>query len=424
MTVHFELDTLSDDLAFEVEMPFTQGRLDYWAGMDELGVAIDGMATPLAMLGWLLLITYVMGLAGCMGVAAHSLGADSRRVRVTTLITVFTSAVGVLAIVMPAIAYANADEAFVTLIGFIPADVSAGSGLLIGLAAPLFVFLLAFLYFRVLGPEFRKTALSAPVSEPELVQPMVEEALAEEAAAEVEEPLDVGGVPKKEPPLRKPVLSGLTKRPALLLVIVIAAIVVIAGIGYGLMGGGGDNGDDGDGRTPVDINELQAFTNQALLTLDMNEGQTHTFDVFSEVPWNDLDNNVFFVAEVTIIVTWQDEDDIGVVINRMENQPDTFMVEIYDDMQLDDVSDEASNTHGNPGEVSTVWSTSDPWVMVGNSTLVATGDQEVVTAILIEGAVTLTSAGDYQGFVRTQADNGNRCDIEIWVSGTFFERKL
>jgi hypothetical protein len=416
MTVHYELEALADDFAFEVEMPFTQGRLDYWAGVDELGTSVKAMNTPLGILGWLLLMTCAMGLAGCIGVAA-----TSRRVRISTSMAALAYIVGILAIVMPGIAVASADDAFQSLFEFIPADISAGSGLIMGFVAPLLAIVLAVLYSRVLGRGYIKMALTGPVPEPELAQPMVDEALAEQAAAmgEAEPPLDVEPVPGEAPPRRRPALAGLSKRPTVLLAVMVVAIVVIAGIGYGLLGGGDGGGGGRDGRTPVDIENLSGFALEMHETVDMMEGQTTTYDVLSEVAWGDLDTSVYFVSDVTVYVTWQDEDDVGVVINRMENQPDTFMAEVYDDMQLDDVSDEASNTHGNPGDVQVMWYTSDPWVMVGNENLVATGNQEVVTDIQIECAITLTNAGDFQGFVRTQADDGNRCDIYIMVSGTF-----
>ncbi len=423
MVLHYEMAAL-EDFSYEVEMPFTQARIGYFADEIETADSMNSLDTSLSLLGWLLLFIGALCLLGCVGVAAHSLGGDSRRVRRTTILTSVAAPLGVVATALAAAGMVRTDDALVELFEFPTVDVTLGAGIVSGLVASLVLLVVSIAYIRVAGRDFILSAISGPAPEPELPQPQVDAALAAEGAevpaVDAEAPLEVEAVPGERPPRRVPAAGVLAKRPVPLLVIIVAAIVVVAGIGYALMGGEDGGGGNGDRRTPVNIEELPGWAQEIQETLDMGEGQSVGFDVLGELPWTDLETSVYFISRVYVTVTWEDEADIGVIINRMENQPDTFMAEVYDEAGLDTVSDEASNPRNGQGQLQVVWETSGSWIMYGNASLVSTGNQDVRTDVGIDAFVEMVEAGDFQGLVRTQADNGNRCDITILVDGTYF----
>jgi hypothetical protein len=148
--------------------------------------------------------------------------------------------------------------------------------------------------------------------------------------------------------------------PPRVLVIIVAAVVIIAGLAGALLviysGGVEDRVDDG----VLVITELEPFNNTFTgihaveeggepsdLTMELYYALVHP-DEYGEIV-------ICFIERISVSVHWYDEPDetLGPIV--WENQPDTVHLHLHDGGEEFDVHDEATNEQGGPGELFAEW---------------------------------------------------------------------
>jgi hypothetical protein len=279
----------------------------------------------------------------------------------------------------------------------------------------------ALAYLRGLGMESAREALafwkkkvpSDEVIEDEgIPQPMVEQALAEEARAKGEFPPPEPEEEVPSPPLRERVLLKDARRNQIIIAVALIVIILLAV----LWPRGGSDGNGNGGSEEVVIEELPLFDQSSTYNEYLNEGSTldmYAFEGLVQEP-----NSVYFVDHVEIGVTWTDEPPDGIL---WTNTPDEFEISISDGLGLDNPNDVGENPEGGQGSLSATWSTGGSWVALGDLDLVDWGGQDVIVMadlIHVDIMVQMSRAGDQVTRLgRIQPDTGNALAITVTVSG-------
>ena len=156
----------------------------------------------------------------------------------------------------------------------------------------------------------------------------------------------------------------------------------------------------GNAGGAVDLGRLVASEEIEIGSGDLNEGEFDSIAFTSETDK--------YIREVTVTVTWTDEDDIQRA-RLYENQPDTFSVSIDGPNASD--TDSGANPRGGEGRISASISFSDEEI----SNIISQEGMNYTAEVLIK----METAGNYEaraGLGRLQlVDNGNRYDYEITV---------
>jgi hypothetical protein len=423
MVAHIEIQ-LGVGETFELFNPFSWSLIDYLASR-ELGI-YDRMGTlnwQLSAAHALLFISFMAGMAGMIGTSAFSLGGRSLRVRRATSMPAVGGDLAIIALLLMVWAIFTAPTAARESLQSDEYLVSVGWGLYIGLAGSIAALALALLFMKLVGLEFIKDALMfwkkeevVPEEEEGIYQPMLDEALAEEAMVaetSVEEETIT-------PPSIEVVGRRFTMKPRRLQVILAVVIVVLIVLLAVWRPGGGDDNGGGGGSDPVLIDELRDFQDGYSLSNYMFEGDDTNFDVL-ENAYLESSTTVYFVDNVHARIEWTDESAPNPL---WTNQPDTFALNIHDHYALDDVTQSSPNPPGAMGSVSMDWSTGGGWIVYGNTSLVDWGDQEVYDDFdgsKVTVNVLMEAAGDLiTRFGRTSTDDGNNFTVTITISGQYY----
>ncbi len=404
---------------FEMHWPYTMSRIDHQATLgtgEEMKGRLD---LQLTVASGLLLLAAMTGLAGLVGVSARSLGGTSVRVRrATALPTEGLVAVG-LSLLLLAWAASTAPTAARDSWGIADMPVDLGWGLYAGVMMALASVAVALGYVGILGVReardalalWRKSERPDETEEEGIPQPMVDQALEEEARARGEFP------PMEPEPLRPPLRERLLLKDArrnqvLIGVAVVVAIIIIAVLWSGGPGGGNGNG----GPEEVVIMDLPEYEWSVTTDEVLTEGDDLYIDAFVVIMYDQA--RAIFVNHVSVVVTWTDEPDAGIL---WTNTPDAFTAGVDDDMGIDSAQGSGENPQGGQGTVRATWSSGDSWVVTGNTDLVDWGDQDVIEGVTVMAGTTMDYAGDQVTLLgRTQTDAGNVYTITYTVRGRHY----
>lgn len=222
----------------------------------------------------------------------------------------------------------------------------------------------------------------------------------------------------------------------LLTIAIVATIVIAAGVGMSLYNGPSDDGQSREGR--LDIGSLEDFENTVSGTLQLGEQDIYDmrleFFHLLELPSEFGEIVVCFIDHVSVSLRWMDEPDEQRLLITWENQPDTFSGAINDYRETFNLQDEASNVHGQEGELFIEWSgegtymeetwrrlSEHEWEGLDGVEYVDVKGGDVVWDDHIEGMVILVECGDHTHDVipRSFQDTGNSVDIEITMGGKY-----
>jgi hypothetical protein len=407
---------------YSFTIPYTLADVDWLAESENDPDFID-VHKALDVLGWSLVVCAVMGLGGCMGVAAYSQRGDSKRVRIAM------SLVGLVAV--PAIfalgAALSANNTMVQMGGvslYLSIVTRTATPILAGMGVAVLTLVLGVFYLRLVGFDYVRDAFFEPVEAAPIPQPEVDMELAA-AGVPGEAPIGVEPVPTDGAERPPSPLSGLLRCPMPLIAIVVVAIVVIAVVGLGILRGSDDDGG-GDGRASVVIEDLPVFDVYMAHSMYMTEGTEERIDVLAEVVPEIGEDSVVFINRVVVTITWTDEPDTGFVIDRWQNQPDTYSLRVHDTTGHTASEDGASNPQGGTGSLSVEWFPGTVWIVYGNQSLIFTGNQPIDVEANIIATVSLDNAGDFESFVGgfTRTDSSNECEIRLQVEGHYYSTEM
>jgi hypothetical protein len=416
---------MGPDFMFDVQWYYTASRIDYQATLGQGEEAKGTLSWQLTIASTLLLLSFMAAMAGLIGGSARSLGGSSLRVRrAAALPTTAVVMVG-LAVLTLAWASTTAPGAARDSWGIDDLEVNLGWGLMVGVVMAIGAMASALAYLKGLGIEVAREALafwrkvepSEEVTEDDgIPQPMVEQALAEEARARGEFPPPEPEMVVPRPPIRERILLKDARRNQIILgAVVIILIILLAMLWPGGIGNGNGNGDG----EQVNIEELPPFDWTISNSRSLSEGSSYDQMAFADL---DADDSVlYFIDRVQVTVVWSDEADAGIL---WTNTPDEFSVSVSDGMGLDSPESRGANPQGGRGTVSVTWSTGGPWVAYGNTELVDWGDQDVIEMldlVHLDISVVMENAGDQvTPLGRTQNDGGNTYTMTIDLSGYIF----
>jgi hypothetical protein len=398
ITINFEPPV--EDVDYII--PYTYADIKYLVDSGQAEEGIRQLDWNLGIMGWSLLVVGILGLGSMVGISALAQGTWTRRVRYTVSLQAF---VAVFALVSLATSI-NAGR-IVAGLGraglFYGVAPQIATPIVAGVVISALVLVAVFLYIRELGPDFIKDALWPSKGE-DAKAPAEDVPLQEDPGSEV--PAATGS--------QRPALSWRTiGAVAVVLVIIVATVGVVA-----LNREGVDEGDDGQ---LLDISSLDQYLESTTMDLYLDEDQTRTIDVLSEVLHTDPDSSVVFVSGISATITWTDEPDERMVIAQWENQPDTFSAYLQDTMGMVGEHVESSNAHGMTGVLDIDWRMGTTVIGHGNSSLVRVTEDEVAWDDAITLMITLEDAGDQTHLVRPdRTDGGNGCRVELVVEGYLF----
>jgi hypothetical protein len=409
-----ELGVLGTDATATFTVPITMARADYFADFEEGNVSMGFLDFQLELVGWLLLITLMIALGGCVGIAAHSLGGESLRVRRTVSLPTIAGLACILVCFIGLSAMGTTSSAAEEALDLPDVSSSIGGAIPLALVGAIVVLGAAILYLKTAGRSFVIEALAF------WIRPEVPETPPVPEGEVPSEDLMFGDEPLEVTPMRREGFMARLPSPIrkFLPAIVVVAILLMAIVAYaGIRSGGG--GDGSDQKVPVDIPNLPSVQWSHEFSGSLSEGGSITWDAIGDSIDQDMSSRVYFFNQVTLTLEWQDEPDTGFLINRWENQPDRFSISLIDDGELDVEGTEGTNPHGGWGNIQVTWSSAEYWISYGNLSLVSTGDFDVISDLLVEATVTLIEAGDFQSPLgRTQSDNGNDYTATVFLEGT------
>lgn len=414
--------------SFDVEFYYTISRISYQATLGEGEAAKGVLDWQLTIASALLFLSYLAAMAGLIGGSARSLGGNSLRVRRAAALPTTAILMAVVSLLLLAWASATAPTAVRDSWGIDDMSVSLGWGLLVGVVLSIGALAAALAYMRGLGLDFVREALSfwkkQEVSEEDLEeegipQPMLDQALAEEARARGELPPPEPEVKVPTPPLRERLLLKDARRNQIIIFVVLIVLIILLAVLWPRGGGDGNgNGDPEDVR----IEELPLFHSSTTYGHYLSEEEggfdLRAFDIMERGP-----TILYFIDRVDVTVTWTDESPPNLL---WTNTPDEFDVSISDALGLDNPEDGGENPQGGQGSLEAIWSTGGPWVALGSSDLVNWGDQDVIVMfdlVSVDILVNLVRAGDQVTLAgRTQTDDGNAFTLTVTVSGHVYDQ--
>ncbi|UCC92242.1 MAG: hypothetical protein JSW25_06090 [Thermoplasmata archaeon] len=400
MIINIDFHPPAEDIDYII--PYTYADVQYLVDTNQAEEGIRHLDTNLAIMGWSLLICGILGLGGMVGIAAMSLGSKTRRVNRTVALIALASLFAVVALGSSW----NARR-LVTGLGragiFYGVFPQVATPILAGVVISVIIIVAVVLFLRDITIEFVKEAIW-PSKEglPEAVQ----------EGAPKPEVLDV-------PTTTAPTQGGRPIPWRTISVVVVVLVLLSAFIGYAYVLGPGEG--DGGGDDPLDITTLDQYLETVTLDLYFDEGQVRAVDVMAEVVRQDMDASCIFLYSVEVTVTWTDEPDERRVVAQWENQPDTFSVDLQDEMGMVYETGSSSNGHGMTGMVTLNWAMETTILGYGNTSMVDLADEEVEWDDPLTLWVTLEDAGDQTHLVRPdRVDGGNDCRISVVVEGYVF----
>ncbi|UCC92243.1 MAG: hypothetical protein JSW25_06095, partial [Thermoplasmata archaeon] len=253
------------DIVFEVHQYYTLSRIDYQATLGAGEEAKGTLAWQLALASGLLLLSFMAAMAGLIGGSARSLGGTSLRVQRATAMPAVAVPMAGIAILALAWAATTAPTAARESWGIDDLEVHLGTGIMMGTGFAIVAIVAALGYVKGLGIGYAREILSfwkkqepsPEVDEDEgIPQPMVDQALAEEARARGEFPPPEPEVDMTRRPLRERLLLKDARKVQIIVAIVIIAIILMAVL-WPMRGGGNGNGNGGPGEVTIeDLPEL------------------------------------------------------------------------------------------------------------------------------------------------------------------------
>ncbi len=396
--INFEPEAGNNDYT----IPYTMADIDYLVATHQAEDIMRELDTSLEVLGWSLLVCGALGLFGLVGVAGLSMNAGSRKARRAISLMALSFVPGIFCIwgAMSAASHIASFGGGGLYFAVIPL---VGTPILAGFFGAIVMVFLSLVGLFTVGVHFVRDAIVVPAPTADGV-PSVDGA-----------PVDVEAL--GEAPLRPPV-APVARGRSVALSLAVVAIVIVAAVGL-LAFRGGEDGDDGGSTPSVSLADMSTFEQTVTSSNYLEEGENLALDAVAETLWGELEGGtVCFFNAVYVHVSWTDEPDQGLLINRWENQPDTFQLVVSDREGLDEVSDVASNPRGGLGDLELIWAPSGTWVGVGNSSLVAPDDVDVAWNDEVTISIFMEEAGDFESPLgRTQADAGNGFSVTIEIEG-------
>ncbi|MCJ2540901.1 MAG: hypothetical protein LN414_06510 [Candidatus Thermoplasmatota archaeon] len=357
--------TLDPITIFDAKFFYTMSRISYQATLGAGEAAKGVLDWQLTIASALLFLSYLAAMAGLIGGSARSLGGNSLRVRRAAALPTTAIIMTIVALLMLAWASTTAPTAVRDSWGVDDLPVSLGWGLLVGVVSAIGALALALAYIRGLGLDFAREALSfwkkqevseeALEDEEGIPQPMLDQALSEDARARGEFPPPEPEVKVPTPPLlERLLLKDARRNQAIIFVVLIVLIILLAVLWPRGGGDGNGNGDPEDVR----IEELPLFHSSTTYDQYLNEVDggfdLRAFDIMEMGP-----TILYFIDRVDITVTWTDESSDGPL---WTNTPDEFDISISDALGLDNPEDRGENPQGGQGSLDAIWTTGGPWV--------------------------------------------------------------
>ncbi|MCK5415755.1 MAG: hypothetical protein KAJ35_10275, partial [Thermoplasmata archaeon] len=418
--------TLDPITIFDAEFFYTMSRISYQATLGAGEAAKGVLDWQLTIASGLLFLSYLAAMAGLIGGSARSLGGNSLRVRRAAALPTTAIIMAVVSLLLLAWASATAPTAVRDSWGIDDMSVSLGWGLLVGVVLSIGALASALAYMKGLGLEFVREALAfwkkQEVSEEDLEeegipQPMLDQALAEDARAMGELPPPEPEVKVPTPPLRERLLLKDARRNQIIIAVVIIVLIIIIAVLW--TGGPGGNGGNG-GEEPIVIADLPTFSEDHVLSEYLNEGDVLSYNTLSTILQGDPETTVYFVDQVSLRLAWRDEPDAGIL---WTNAPDTFRSRLEDNQGIHSPAESETNPQGGEGMISIDWISQDTWFAVGNTDLVDWGDQQVLTDSDVAARLVLVNAGNQATLGgRTQTDDGNTFTLTVTVSGHVYNQ--
>jgi hypothetical protein len=421
MTAEVVIATADEDgVEVTLRMPYTMSRIDYQATLGPGEETKGQLDWQLSIASSLLFLAALAGMAGLVGCSARSLGGTGRRVLFAAALPAAGFLFLGLSVLMLAWASSTAPAAARESWNIDDLPVPLGWGLILGviLALGALVSGLGYVSGHGVAPArealmiWRRPEVEPEVAEEGIPQPMVDQALEEEARARGEfPPVEPEAAPS--PPLRERILLKDARRNQMVIAAVLVALIIFVAVFWtgGPVGNGGNGGPDW-----VVIEELPEFSWDVSSDEYLQEGEDLLIDPFVVI--RDNPGSAIFVNSVTVTVTWTDEPDAGIL---WTNQPDSFTALVDDDHGIDTASSSGENPQGGQGRVVAVWSTGSAWVVTGNPEMVEWGDQEVYENVELEAGAVMDRAGDQVTLLgRTQNDPGNAYLYTISIEGRHY----
>ncbi len=400
MVITIDYQPPAQDVDYTI--PYTYADIKYLVDTNQAEEGIRQLDLNLAVMGWSLLICGLLSMGCMIGIAALSLGSQTRRVRYTVSLQAFVVVFAIVALATSLVA--NRTVGDLGRVGlFYAVFPQVATPILAGIAISVVVIAAVTLYILEIGIDFVKEAIR-PSKEP--VTDTSPEGVP--AAAGMESPTPSHVSKEKGPPPWRAITAGMV-----VLVIIAAAIGAVAFRGIG------DFDDDGD--QTLDITSLDQYLETSTVDLYFDEDQVRSIDVLTEVVNMDLDTSVVFLYNVEATISWTDEPDERMVVAQWENQPDTFSADLQDDMGLVNEHGQSSNDHGMTGFIELRWDMGTTLLGYGNNGLLRIGEDEVEWDDPVTLWITMVDAGDQTHMVRPdRVDGGNNCRVELVIEGYIF----
>ena len=414
---------------FDADFFYTMSRISYQATLGAGEAAKGVLDWQMTIASALLFLSYLAAMAGLIGGSARSLGGNSLRVRRAAALPTIAVLMAVISLLLLAWASTTAPTAVRDSWGIDDMSVSLGWGLLVGVVFSIGALASALAYMRGLGLEFAREALTfwkkqevseEALEEEGIPQPMLDQALAEEARARGELPPSEPEIQAPTPPLRERFLLKDARRNQIIIFVVLIALIILLAVLWSR--GGGDGNGNGDPEDVI-IEDLPPFDS----SITYNQYLSEESAFFYLRAFDDMERGptiLYFIDRVHVSVSWTDEPPVNIL---WTNTPDELEVSVSDGLDLDNPEDSGENPQGGEGSLAATWSTGGPWVALGSSDLVNWGDQDVIVMfdlISVDISVHLIRAGDQvTSLGRTQIDSGNNFTLTVTVSGHVYNQE-
>jgi len=167
----------------------------------------------------------------------------------------------------------------------------------------------------------------------------------------------------------------------------------------------------------IDLDGLEIYSVDLQIDRYFNEYQYEEYLLFDLLSPQLDESMAIFVVFLTFSVSWEDEANIQQGIRYLENQPDQFRIEAWDEQGIIDKVREGANSLANDERIGINWQddNTDSCFVLGNTGKYRLKGLRVIEDDEIHITVTLTFAGDNESILGFQdiEDDGN--DVEIYM---------
>jgi hypothetical protein len=418
--------SLGPDMLIEVQWYYTMSHIDHQATLGADEETKGTLSWQLTIASALLFLSFLVAMSGLVGGSARSLGGNSPKVRRAASLPAIAVVMLGIALLMMAWASTTAPVAARESWGIDDLEVTLGWGLLVAVVLSIGAMAMALGYMQGLGWAFIKDALTfkrRQESSEEVVvdegirQPMVEQALAEEARARGEFPPPEPEVVLEKLSLRERIFLKDAMRKEIIIGAVLIVLIILVAL---LWPGGPGSGNGGNGGVEkISMENLPLFSEEITEPHFLDAGDHVSFEALSTILGGDTNSTVYFVDHVSLTLVWTDEPDTGFL---WTNQPDSFGASMQDMMGLDSPSRSGTNPQGGQGMVSIDWMSGNAWLAYGDTDIVDWGQETVYEGVDVDVTVTMETAGDQVTRAgRTQNDIGNSYSLTVTVSGHVYD---